>query len=114
MGRRQYFCLNLWEDVLMGWIDLSPRSNGFVTGDVIENPAYIIESLIRDEACTIRDLKIDTIVGVGFISNGIPVKPDDYYNGATVINTSEDHKRLVIDYVSSTNALTLDSGPFST
>jgi hypothetical protein len=30
------------------WIDENSRSNGYDTGDLIENPAYVIESILRD------------------------------------------------------------------
>lgn len=31
------------------WIDSNGRSNGYAEGDLIENPAYIIESILREE-----------------------------------------------------------------
>jgi len=45
------FC-NLAADggrIFGSWIDEDSRNNGYDAGDLISNPAYIIESLLRDE-----------------------------------------------------------------
>jgi len=46
------------------WIDTAngaTRSNGYNEGDLIENPEYMIESLLRDEVFTERNLTIDSV-----------------------------------------------------
>ena len=42
------------------WVDLL-RDNGYNENDLIECPPYVIESFIRDEINTVRDLQIDTV-----------------------------------------------------
>ena len=48
------------------WIDENSRSNGFDSGDLIECPAYVIESILRD----IMDVPTDNINYASFDSAG--------------------------------------------
>lgn len=41
------------------WIDDNSRDNGYDQGDLIQNPIYIIESILRDELFVERDRKSD-------------------------------------------------------
>jgi len=90
------------------WIDYtngSTRTNGKNTGDLIENPAYVIESILRDWVFTERNRRIDvrhgdtvceldgSVNGLGLLSS-----QDDYYNGAIWYNHSTGHKTYVTDY----------------
>lgn len=90
------------------WIDYTngnARSNGYNAGDLIENPGYVIESLLRDWVFAERSLRIDvkfantggrmdgSTYGRGTLST-----VDDYYNGAIWYNHTTGHKSYVTDY----------------
>ena len=90
------------------WVDYAnkaTRSNGYNKGDLIENPAYVIESILRDWVFAERSLRIDvkfsntggrmdgSTYGRGTLSS-----VDDYYNGAIWYNHTTGHKSYVIDY----------------
>jgi len=101
------------------WIDYtngSARSNGFSEGDLIENPAYVIESILRDWVFCERNRRIDStsatnkailsgaVNGLGLLS-GV----DDYYNNAIWYNHTTGHKTYISDYNGSTKEVTLAS-----
>ena len=68
----------------------SGRSNGYSNNDLIENPVYIIESLIRHEVLAEKDLICEDLPvysgysafsfndNTGYLLSDL----DDYYNGA--------------------------------
>lgn len=101
---------NISEDAYMycygrmfgGWIDDNSRSTGFIEGDPIENPAYIIESLLRDEIFVERDLGIDSVSGGGagpeVEIQGLLSSIDDYYNGAYAHNITANEVCKITDY----------------
>lgn len=99
------------------WIDSvsgSARSNGLNEGGLINCPPYIIESLLRDENYTERDLRITTVTDTThIIVNGLLSSEDDYYNYAIYYNVTTDHKTYVTDYAGSTKTLTLASADTS-
>lgn len=99
------------------WIDSvsgSARSNGENEGNLIDNPAYIMESLLRDENFTERDLKISTVTDTThIICNELLSSEDDYYNYSVYYNATTDHKTYISDYVGSTKTLTLASADTS-
>ena len=90
------------------WIDYtngSARSNGYNTGDLIENPVYVIESIIRDWVLCERSLRIDvrhgdTVCELDGAVNGRGVlsSTDDYYNGAIWYNHTTGVKSYVTDF----------------
>ena len=101
------------------WIDYTngnTRSNGYNAGDVIENPAYVIESILRDWTFCERNRRIDTsasgtkavldgsVYGFGLIS-----AVDDYYNNAIYYNHKTGHKTYISDYNGATKEITLAS-----
>jgi len=101
------------------WIDYTngaARSNGKNEGDLIENPAYVIESLLRDWVFVERNRRIDTtsatnkavlsgaVNGLGLLS-----AVDDYYNNAIWYNHKTGHKTYISDYAGSTKEVTLAS-----
>lgn len=95
-----------WVDSISG----SARSNGYNASDLIDNPAYIIESLLRDENFVERDLTATDVTDI--LSNeisiaGLASSEDDYYNYAIYYNASTNHKTYITDYVGSTKTLTL-------
>lgn len=101
-----------------GWINLNyptPSTNGYEPADLIENPAYIIQALLRDEVFVERQLKIDSVSGSDIVIDGsINGRPllssvDDYYNGSYVINHNDSTRRTVTDYAGSSKTLTLNS-----
>jgi len=91
------------------------RFNGYTTDDLIENPSGIIESLLRDEIHTERDLLIDVVSGASITINGsvnnTPLRSSiaDYYNGAYLVNVTKNERYSITDY--SNYVLTLDSTP---
>ena len=92
------------------WVDVAPRNNGYSEGDLIENPAYIIESLLRDENFTERDLRITTVGGTDDLLTitGLASSQDDYYNGAIYYNATTGVSRLITDYAGATKIITLE------
>jgi len=101
------------------WIDYtngSTRTNGKNTGDLIENPAYVIESILRDWVFVERNRRIDTtsatnkaILSGAVNGLGLLNATDDYYNGAIWYNHKTGHKTYISDYVGSTKEVTLAS-----
>jgi len=101
------------------WIDYTngvSRSNGYKEGDLIENPAYVIESILRDWVFCERNRRVDStsatnkailsgaVNGFGLIS-----ATDDYYNNAIWYNHSTGHKTYISDYNGATKEVTLAS-----
>lgn len=90
------------------WIDYtngSGRSNGYNSGDLIENPAYVVESILRDWVLSERSLRVDVRHGDnvceldGSVNNrGVLAATDDYYNNAIWYNHTTGHKSYVTDF----------------
>ena len=101
------------------WIDSvlsSVRSNGYNTGDLIQNPAYIIESLLRDENFTERDLKIYTIdpgLHKYVTINNLVSSEDDYYKYALYYNVTTDHLTHIVAYDGGAKTFELSSADLS-
>jgi hypothetical protein len=93
------------------WIDTingSARSNGYSEGDLIANPAYIIESVIRDEILTERDLVMGTPSGRdAFPCTGLISSTDDYYNNAVVYRVTDGAKDYVSNFIGSGQTIEL-------
>jgi hypothetical protein len=88
------------------------RTSGITQDDLIEAPALIIESLLRDEIFTERDLVIDTVSGADItFSTSLNSAIDDFYNNAFLINVTKSERYLVSNYVGSTKTITLASSP---
>jgi hypothetical protein len=91
---------------LYGWIDAGSRSNGYSDGDLNEQPAYIIEDILREEIHTERDLKTDstgdwaTSTKSYFECAELLSSQDDFYNGAyvTLIGPGYVTRSLIEDY----------------
>ena len=101
-----------------GWVDLhngTSRDNGYDIGDLIENPAYIIESLLRDENFVERDLTITSTAsaGVEIVVNGLLSSVDDYYNNAYYYNATTKWVAMIDDYVGTSKTLNLSVEPDS-
>jgi hypothetical protein len=94
------------------WIDLvngNVRDNGHDINDLIECPAYIIESLLRDENFVERDLQIGTVTDTThIIVTGLKSSVDNYYNNSYYYNVTRDWFSGISDYVGSTQTLVLD------
>lgn len=90
------------------WIDYTngvARVNGKSAGDLIENPAYVIESILRDWVLSERSLRIDvrhgdTVCEMDGSVNGRGVlsSTNDYYNNAIWYNHTTGHKSYVTDF----------------
>lgn len=90
------------------------RSNTYNDGDLIENPSGIIESIIRDEVLTERDLVIDSVVtNVIEFSSLTPLNStvDTFYKDACLVNVTKSERYTISDYAASTKKLTLYSTP---
>lgn len=99
-----------WTDSVSG----SARDNGFNADALIECPPYIIESIIRDEIFTERDLQITTATDTThMICSGLMSSEDDYYNNAIYYNATRDVKTYVSDYTGSTKTLILGAADAS-
>lgn len=100
------------------WVDLyngGVRDNGYDIGDLIQNPAYLIESLLRDENFVERDLVITSVAsaGVEIVVNGLLSSVDDYYNYALYYNATTGWTATIDDYVGLTKTLYLSVEPDS-
>lgn len=90
------------------------RPNTYNIDGLIESSSGVIESLIRDEILTERDLVIDSVVTnvIEFVTlTPLNSSVDDFYNGAYLVNVTKNERYIVIDYVGSTKKLTLSSAP---
>lgn len=83
------------------WVDFDSRDNGYDEDDLIENPAYILESILRDEIFTERDLELTRVSNNTFYVNDLRFALDDYYDGAIIYNTTRGEKDTVSDFVMS-------------
>lgn len=95
------------------WIDTIGRTNGYNATDLITNPVYILESLIREEIQSEIDLiaTVKTTSG-GYhqltfdgTSNYLISTVNDYYNNAYLINLTQDWRSIIVDYVGSTKTV---------
>jgi len=82
-------------------------------GDLIEHPIGIIESLLRDEKYTERDLGITSSADTThFVCIGSVSKANDYYNDAGFYNatriTAGETKSYITDYAGDTNIFTIN------
>lgn len=99
-----------WVDSVLG----SARSNGYNENGLINNPAYIIESLLRDENFTERDLKVTTVTDTThIIIDKLKSDVDDYYNYSIYYNVTTDHKTYIIGYDGGTKEIVLASADAS-
>lgn len=89
------------------WI--TGRTNRPLAGDLIETPDAVIESLLRDEIHTERDLEIATVPNATTFTATANVEIDDFYNGAYVHNVTQNDTVLISDYVASTQTFTVSS-----
>ena len=90
------------------WVDVGTRDNGYDVNDLIENPAYIIESILRDEIFVERDLTItDSVDSYIKEINGLLSDEDDYYNGAILHNATVGSSVIIADYDGATKRVTL-------
>lgn len=99
------------------WIDYingSARSNGRNEGDVIHQPAGIVESILRDEVFAERDLLVDTYIDDNhFVCNDLRSTEDDFYKNAIYYNTVTGHYSYVFGYVGSTKTIHLANADFA-
>jgi hypothetical protein len=99
-----------WVDSVLG----SARSNGYNENGLINNPAYIIESLLRDENFTERDLKVTTVTDTThIIIDKLKSVVDDYYNYSIYYNVTTDHKTYITGYDGATKEIVLASADAS-
>lgn len=79
----------------------------------IETPAYIIESLIREEILTLRDLRVTghstSAPNALIVIDELTVTIDDYYNGSYIVSPKVGECWKVTDYVGSTKTLYVNS-----
>lgn len=99
------------------WIDSvsgSSRSNGKNENGLIDSPAYLIESLLRDENFVERDLRITTVTDTThIICNELLSSENDYYNYSIYYNATTNHKTYISDYEGATKTLVLASADTS-
>lgn len=93
------------------WIDNNgaARDNGYNINGLIQQPAYNIESALRDYAYAERDLVVNTKTDTTHaIVNNLKVDIDDYYIGSEWFNVTTNHKSYVTDFVASTNTIVIN------
>lgn len=103
---------DLWieENLLTG----DERNNGNSIDDVIETPAGIIESILRDEIFVERDLEISSkFADDTYSMNLLKYTTDDYYNGAIVYNITRNERMNVIGYDGTLKKLTMNTDLYS-
>lgn len=94
--------------------DGNARDNGYNENDLIEQPAYIIESILRDEVFTERDLIVNTKTDTTHaVVNNLKNDIDDYYIGAEWFNVTTNFRSYVTDYVASTNTIVINDADAS-
>jgi len=101
------------------WVDAGSRDNGYDSGDLIENPAYVIEDFLRSQIFAEFDVEItangtwDSGTKTTITCPDLLSSVDDYYNGAYVVHvrpaTGTATQLTVSDYVGSTNVLSLSA-----
>lgn len=102
-------------------IMLAGRSNGYNVGDLIENPAYIIESLIRHELASEIDLIASSVtlssgytkIAFNSTSGYLLSDLDGYYETAYLHNITKDYIALVEFYVGSTKEVYIDGSYYT-
>lgn len=86
------------------------RAIGFTDADTCENPALIIESLLRNELWVERGLEIASVTSTTqFVVNGLRYDKNDYYNDAYIVHVSGAVRDTIADYDASTNTITTSS-----
>ena len=99
----------------LGWIDNAGRSNSFNAGDLIQNPAFVIESVIRDTILIEKDLEPSSVsLGSNYMdfngsTNFLLNSNNDYYNGAYLINVTRNWALKVTDYLGGSKRLYFSS-----
>lgn len=94
---------------------LTSNCGGYLAGQLIEQPAYIIQALLREEVFVERQLIVDSVSSPNIVVdgsvNGRPLSSNtnDYYNNSYVINHTQSTRRTVSDYVGASKTLTLNS-----
>ena len=82
---------------------------GFAENALITTPAYIIESLLRDELFVERELQITSSAdSTHFVCTDVLSRVDDYYNNAEIYNATTLAKSYVTDYTGSTATFTIN------
>ncbi len=96
------------------------RTNGYSIGDMIENPAYVIESILRDWLFVERNRRIDTsssatkaVLDGTVNGRALTVKIDDYYKYAIWHNHSTGFKTYIAGYDGSTQEVILADADIS-
>lgn len=89
------------------WIDANARTTGYNEGDLIQNPAYVIESILRDWVFRENDLQINTVTdSSNFILDGLKSTTDDYYNNAYIFNVTTNEYDQIDAYAGTTKTVT--------
>lgn len=109
-----------WIDYALANNTTRAASNGGATdptyteGDLIEQPAYLFESLYRDEFFVERDLSISTYIGTTsggglynytFTVNDLSSSIDDFYNNAIIHNATTGKKYYVTGFTGSSKTI---------
>jgi hypothetical protein len=76
---------------------------------LIERPAHILESILRDEVLSEHDITITSETDTSMVLSGVGNDTDDYYNGAEVHIGPYGAIYTVSDYVGSTHTFTFPS-----
>lgn len=89
------------------------RSNGHSTGDLIEEPSGLIESLLREDVYVLKGITINA-VSINGANDEVTVNEsisnlDDFYNGAVWVNLSELDEKTISDFVGSTGTFIMPS-----
>jgi hypothetical protein len=86
------------------------RYTGFASGDLIENPAYIVESILRDEIFTERDLIAESGAGINSVKcSNLLGSTQDYYKYAIYHDIDLDVDIIIRSYDETTKSFTLES-----
>ena len=103
-------CYGRWIDYISG----SARSNGHDQGDLIEEPGGIIESILRDEIFTERDLTITSSTAVNnFACDELRSSVDGYYIYAEFFNVTTGHKSWCNGYTGLTHSFSIQDSDAS-
>lgn len=97
------------------WIDEPSRSSSYASGDLIEYSHYIIESLLRDEVYTLRDLEVTSVTSdTSYWYVVIDTLPliDGYLDGAYFwdITASLGNEKGIISYDYTTQTIKMSKG----
>lgn len=94
---------------------LTSTCGGYLAGELIQQPAYIIQALLREEVFVERQLIVDSVSSPNIVVDGsVNDRPllssaNDYYNGSYVINNTQSTRKTVSDYIGASKTLTLNS-----